>query len=242
MKRLTDEELARAIRIDPSQIAGLGPSIDALLAMLLERKRKILEKYETEGVQKLARDGYHSQGKRIQPPKLLRRQFEDAFENEQIRDLERLWYHAGDERSPLARQLVQLVDALGKKYEVDELAAKYEFTGRTAMSIPQALEIKEELEKIDELIKQLEEARETAQIGVIDMEALGRYEPARRAAALRRKLRPRNGRTAGPLARLERRVPAHSQGLSDLSRQAARADLQRAGSGTHRPAHGADRR
>jgi uncharacterized protein with von Willebrand factor type A (vWA) domain len=175
MKRLTDEELARAIRIDPSQIAGLGPSIDALLAMLLERKRKILEKYETEGVQKLARDDYHSRGKRIQPPKLLKRQFEDAFENEQIRDLERLWYHAGDERSQLARQLVQLVDALGKKYEVDELAAKYEFTGRTAMSIPQALEIKEELEKIDELIKQLEEARETAQIGVIDMDALSEF-------------------------------------------------------------------
>ena len=34
------------------------------------------------------------------------------------------------------------------------------------MTVPQALEIKEELEKIDELLKQLEEARETAQIGV----------------------------------------------------------------------------
>ncbi len=32
------------------------------------------------------------------------------------------------------------------------------------MTIPQAIEIKEELEKIDELLKQLEEARETAQI------------------------------------------------------------------------------
>ena len=36
--------------------------------------------------------------------------------------------------------------ALGDKYQVDELAAKYEFTGRTPMTIPQALEIKEELE------------------------------------------------------------------------------------------------
>ncbi len=44
---LTEEQLARAIRIDPGQIAGFGPSIDALIAMLLERKRKILEKYET---------------------------------------------------------------------------------------------------------------------------------------------------------------------------------------------------
>src|SRR5688500_16969889 len=34
-RELTEEELARAIRIDPSMIAGLGPSIDALIAMLL---------------------------------------------------------------------------------------------------------------------------------------------------------------------------------------------------------------
>src|SRR5437868_10376042 len=54
-RRLTDEELARAVHLDPSQIAGLGPSLDALLAMLLERKRKILAKYETESVQGLAR-------------------------------------------------------------------------------------------------------------------------------------------------------------------------------------------
>ena len=50
-RELTEEELARAIRLDPSQIAGLGPSIDALMAMLEERKRKILAKYETKTVQ-----------------------------------------------------------------------------------------------------------------------------------------------------------------------------------------------
>src|SRR6516162_11025981 len=42
MRRLTEEELANAVRIDPSQIAGLGPSIEALMEMLRERKRKIL--------------------------------------------------------------------------------------------------------------------------------------------------------------------------------------------------------
>jgi len=52
MRELSDEELARAVRIDPRQIGGLGPSLDALRQMLLERKRKILEKYETAGVQK----------------------------------------------------------------------------------------------------------------------------------------------------------------------------------------------
>jgi uncharacterized protein with von Willebrand factor type A (vWA) domain len=175
LRRLTDEELARAVRIDPSQIAGLGPSIDALLAMLLERKRKILAKYETDHVLKLAREAYRSRGQRIQPPVPLRREFEDALESEQLRDLERLWYRVGDERSQLARQLVQLVDALGQKYEIEELAAKYAFTGRTHLSIPQALEIKEELQRIDELIKQLEEARETAQIGVIDLDALSEF-------------------------------------------------------------------
>ena len=47
MHRLTEEELARAVRIDPSQIRGLGPSLEALMDMLRERKRKILETYET---------------------------------------------------------------------------------------------------------------------------------------------------------------------------------------------------
>ena len=34
MRELSDEELARAVRIDPNQIAGLGPSLDALREML----------------------------------------------------------------------------------------------------------------------------------------------------------------------------------------------------------------
>src|SRR5262249_4521889 len=61
------------------------------------------------------------------------------------------------------------------KYQVDELAAKYEFTGRTPMTIPEALEIKQELEAIDRLLKQIEEAAKTAQIGVIDLEELAQF-------------------------------------------------------------------
>jgi hypothetical protein len=49
-RELTAEELARAIHLDPSQIQGLGPSLDALLAMLRERKAKILQTYETDSV------------------------------------------------------------------------------------------------------------------------------------------------------------------------------------------------
>lgn len=175
MRRLTPEELARAVRLDPSQIKGLGPSLDALRAILEERKRKILEKYETDTVQTKAHDNYHKLGDKIQPPKELRRRFEQAFEEEQIYDLERVWYAAGDDQSQFARQIVQLVERLGEKYEIDELAAKYEFTGRTSLTVAEALAVKEELDKIEELLKQLEQARETAQIAIIDMDALSEF-------------------------------------------------------------------
>ncbi|MEM8866412.1 MAG: hypothetical protein AAGF31_12775, partial [Planctomycetota bacterium] len=174
-RELTEEELARAVRLDPSQIEGLGPSIDALRAMLEDRKRKILERYETRKVRKRAGKAYRSEVQGIDPPKEHRKRFEAATKQEQIRDLERLWYATGDDNSPFARSLVSLIERLGDKYQVEELAAKYEFTGRETMTVPQALEIKEELEKIDELLRQLEEAAETAQIGVIDMEMLQEF-------------------------------------------------------------------
>jgi uncharacterized protein with von Willebrand factor type A (vWA) domain len=174
-RRLTEAELARAVRLDPSQIAGLGPSLDALLAMLLERKRKILAKYESESVQNLVRKEYQRATAKIDPPPKLRERFRRAAQEEQLRDLEMLWYSAGDERSRFARQLLALVESLGQKYQVDELAAKYTFTGRAPLSIDEALAVKEELEKIDQLLKQLEEARENAQIGLIDLELLEQF-------------------------------------------------------------------
>ncbi|MCH5372714.1 MAG: hypothetical protein JJ992_01970 [Planctomycetes bacterium] len=175
MRQLTAEELSRAIHIDPSQIAGLGPSIDALLAMLLERKRKILEKYETDTVLETAAQDFHHQAAGLTPPNSMRPRFNAAVRDEQLYDFERMWYSLENDRSPFARGLVGLMETLGDKYQVDELAAKYDFTGRTPMTVPEALEIKKELEKIDELLKQLEQARETAQIAVIDMEALAEF-------------------------------------------------------------------
>jgi uncharacterized protein with von Willebrand factor type A (vWA) domain len=174
-RRLTEEELARAVHIDPSQIRGLGPSIEALKAILEERKRKILETYETDRVQNEAHQNFHGQAARMKPPAKLTRAFQEAVREEQLHDLEQLWYRSGDEHGPFARQLLQLAERLGEKYQVDELAAKYEFTGRTPMTVPEALAIKEELETIDKLLKQLEEAAKTAQIGVIDLEELARY-------------------------------------------------------------------
>ncbi|HEY2147087.1 MAG TPA: hypothetical protein VGH32_04070 [Pirellulales bacterium] len=87
MRELTDEEMARAIRLDPSQIAGLGPSLETLMAILRERKRKILETFETDTVQKTARDAYQETGEKITPPKPLRKQFQRAFNDEQLREL-----------------------------------------------------------------------------------------------------------------------------------------------------------
>jgi uncharacterized protein with von Willebrand factor type A (vWA) domain len=179
-RELTEEELARAIRLDASQIANLGPSIEALLEMLRERKRKILAAYETAGAVKDARRAYRKLGERIKPPKPLARDYERAFEEEQIHDLERLWYRAERDRkdrsaADFAAQLVKLSDRLGDKYQVDELAGKYDFTGRAPLTVPEALQVKEELETIDRLIKQLEEAARTAQIAIIDMEDLARF-------------------------------------------------------------------
>jgi uncharacterized protein with von Willebrand factor type A (vWA) domain len=111
----------------------------------------------------------------VQPPRQFRDRFQTAVETEQLRDLERLWYATGDDRSQFAAALVGLIERLGDRYQIEELAAKYEFTGHEAMTVPQALAIKEELEQIDELLKQLEEARKTAQIGIIDMDLLSEF-------------------------------------------------------------------
>lgn len=175
MRNLTEEELRRAVKIDPSQFKNLGPSIDMLVAMLHERRRKILEKYESETVVTESHDVYRKQSQQIKAPKKFRKAYHQVVKEEQIYDLERLWYSVGDDSSKFAQQLIGLIQRLSDQYEIDELASKYQFVGRESMTIPKALEIKEELDKIEELLKQLEEARETAQIGVVDMEALQEF-------------------------------------------------------------------
>ncbi len=172
---LTDEELANAIRLDPSMFPQLGPSLQALRAMLEERKRRILEKYETDTVRQDAASAFTELSQQATPPKPLRDAFEKAIRDEQIQDLERLYYKNRDDRSPFARQLTLLIDALGNAYQIEELADTYPFTGREAMSIPEALEIKAELEQIDKLLEQLKNAEKDAQLAIIDMEALSEY-------------------------------------------------------------------
>lgn len=174
-RELTEEELAKAVRLDPSQIAGLGPSLEYLRAMLEERKRKILAKYETEQVQKKATQTFQKNSSRAAPPPSLRELYKKAVAEEQIYLLERIYYAFGNDTDRFAAQLVHVIESLGQKYQIDELVSKYEFTGHEKLTVPEAIEIKKELELIDQLLKQLEEAAKTAQIGIIDMEALAQF-------------------------------------------------------------------
>jgi len=175
MRRLTEEELARAVRLDPSQLANLGPSLDSLRRILEEKKRKILETHSTDEVMFEARQSFLDAGRKVQLPGKLKGDFAKAFRDEQLADLEDLWYRLKDEKSPGAVALLNLMERLGEKYQIEELEAKYRFTGKQAMDVPLALEIKQILEAIDRLLNQLDEAEKTAQIGVIDLEEMAKF-------------------------------------------------------------------
>ena len=71
VRQLTEEELARAVKLDPAQFAKLGPSIDKIKAMLEEKRRQILEKYETDTVTELAGDTFREAANELTPPKQL---------------------------------------------------------------------------------------------------------------------------------------------------------------------------
>ena len=175
---LTEEQLADAVMLDPAQITGLGPSLAALKHMLEERIRKIIERYETDSIRKKTRQVFQNAAQQVQPPAKSRDAFQRAVREEQLRQLERLWYAQDNDQSRFSGQLVTLVDRLGEVYQMDELAAAWKFSGRQKLSLPEALEVKEELETLSKLLKQLEEARKNAKIGLIDMEALARFAEA----------------------------------------------------------------
>jgi uncharacterized protein with von Willebrand factor type A (vWA) domain len=176
MRELTEEELARAIRISPDQLKNFGMNLEMIRQMLEERKRRILETYETKTVQGLARRAFQKKAKQAPPmPPQWRLKYKIAVQEEQLYDLEMLAETIDDDTNPLAQQIFGLMGRLSDKYQIDELAANYHFVGSEPMTIPQAIEIKEELDKIEELLKQLQEAEATAQIAVIDMEQLGEF-------------------------------------------------------------------
>ena len=177
LRNFTEEELANAVHLDISQLAGLGPSLESLRRMLEERKQKILSTYETESVVRKADLGFRNLADSMIPPAKFSRSFRKIVREEQIRELDRLWYRLGDERSRFSRQLVQLIDRLSDKYLIEELSGKYEFSGKKGLSIAESLDVKKELEAIDRLLDQLRQARETSQLAIIDLEELDRFAP-----------------------------------------------------------------
>jgi uncharacterized protein with von Willebrand factor type A (vWA) domain len=184
LRDLTPEELAKAIRLDPSMFPKLGPSIESLRRMLEERKQKILSTYETSAAQKEAKRIADATMREARPPREQREEFVRAAKREQISDLENLWYRQKKEGSDFAKDLLALMEALGAKYQIEEMAGKYAFTGRTEMGVEQAIAVKEELETIDKLLEQLKKAAETAQLAIIDMDELSEYADAEQISQL----------------------------------------------------------
>ncbi len=183
-RRFTPEELANAIRLDPSQIKGLGPSLDTLIAMLEERKRAILARYETTKVRANAQRAMREQAERLAPPPQVAKQFAGALADENIAALERLWRRV-DEQSPFAIGLLRLVQAIGTRYEIEQLASRWSFTGRELLTLEKAIEVKEELEAIDRLLQQLQEAKKNARPAIIDLDALAEFADAEAVDNLR---------------------------------------------------------
>lgn len=208
LRHFSEEELANAVRLDISQIAGLGPSLESLIAMLEERKRKILSTYEVESARKDADRSYLNTVREIKPPKEHRDRFDKAARTQQIRDIERLYNDLKDDTSPFANDLVRLADRLGDVYQIDQLIARYTFTGREKTDVTKALELKEELEEIDKLLEQLREALKNARPAVIDMDLLSRFA---------------NEEQMGDLARLQEQInellrqEAESQGVEQTA-------------------------
>lgn len=175
MREFSEEEIASAIRLDPGQFADLGPSLDQLIQQLEERKQRILAKYETDSVQKKVEKKYRKDANSARPSGKQGKAFNRAIRDEQIYQLEHLWYQAERSDPRFASQLLRVMETLGEKYQIDHLASAYNFTGREGMTIRDAIEILEELQKIDELLKQLENAKENAQLAIIDLEDLADF-------------------------------------------------------------------
>ena len=246
MRELTEEELARAVQLDPSQIAGLGPSLDCA-----DGDAPRAEAEDPGNLRDRPRPGggrratTASSAAGCSRPSGSRERFQQAFRRRAaLRPGAALVSRRRRARARSPGSCVQLVDRLGDKYQVDELAAKYAFTGRTPMTDPQALEIKEELETIDRLLKQLEEAakngpdRRDRHGGAGRVRRAGRHRAAARAGPSRSRSTSANWPSSRAWRQTARGYRAHAQGLSPVSGPAAGADLQQAAGLADRPAPG----
>lgn len=175
MREFSEEEIANAIKLDPGQFAGLGPSLDHLIKMLEERRQKILETYETDSVQKKVEKKFRKDAATTRPSGKQQKAFNRAIRDEQIYQLEHLWYQAERSDSKFASGILRVMESLGEKYQIDYLASNWDFTGKKSLSIPEAIEILDELKRIEELLKQLEDSKENAQLAIIDLDELSEF-------------------------------------------------------------------
>jgi len=186
MREFSEEELARAIRLDASMFPSLGPSLESIRAMLEERKRRILETYRPQSALEQAAKSFKDAAKRAKPPEKFREDFKKAIDGEQLSDLERLWYAQKNDQSPFAKEILDVAERLGEKYEIEQLLGKYTFTGREDVDVERAIALKEELEAIEKLLEQLKEAANTAQLAIVDMESLSEFAEAGEIESLNR--------------------------------------------------------
>lgn len=181
---LTEEELRNAVRLDPSEIAGLGPSLEALIRLLEERRRKILETWAPATAQREAERRCAEAARTLDPPDALRERVLPALRRGRIPELERLWYRAEREDPPFAGRLLAAIARIGERYEVDELATRWAFTGRRPLAVDEAIDVKQQLETIERLLEQLREAMKDARIGIVDLDALREFVEDADVAAL----------------------------------------------------------
>ncbi len=137
MDELTEERLASAVKLDISQIAAAsGPTLESLRKMLEERKRKILETYGDR--ERSSRTRPEPSNSRPAATHAAKEHADASPPRPSGTSSSASWSGSGTapggERSRFARELLKLVDKLGEKYQIDELAGKYEFTGHAVMS------------------------------------------------------------------------------------------------------------
>jgi uncharacterized protein with von Willebrand factor type A (vWA) domain len=169
---LTEEDLADAVVLSPEDTLRLGPTVASLRRRLEERRQRLLERYDPEPTRRQARREFAQAAGAADPPEPQRKAFAQAVRAEQLHRLERLWYAVERDGGPFSQQLVDLIERLGTVYELDTLQSRWNFSGREVPTVRRAIEIREELEAIERLLEQLQEAARAARIVLVDLDAL----------------------------------------------------------------------
>ena len=102
-RRLTEEELANAVRIDPSQIKGLGPSLEAIAEMLGSGSARSSRPTRRRPPRRPPASSSTTPPSRSSRPRSSPTAFTKAVKEEQLHDLEHLFYAVGNDRDPFAR-------------------------------------------------------------------------------------------------------------------------------------------